>query len=104
MVVCVHVDLPGVPAVAAAACLAIDYHLRRKVHVRPGSLSHDVYAIGHRTRRSVSPATPAVYWDVLIAAPGEVVGATDVTPIPALWQVAHAQVLMRTRRGYMLGN
>lgn len=44
---------------------------------------------------AVSPARPAVLWDVLVAGGAHVIDSIDVSPVPALGQLGEVQILMR---------
>lgn len=78
-------DFDRVAAVAAAACETVDEDLWREGYIGPGSVTGDVDSVGDGACGAMGPASAAVLWNVLVAAPGEVVDVGDVSPVPGSW-------------------
>mmetsp|Transcript_57238 Transcript_57238/g.167517 ORF Transcript_57238/g.167517 Transcript_57238/m.167517 type:complete len:392 (-) Transcript_57238:196-1371(-) len=88
----VLVDHPRVTAVAArrrsTVCsgYAIVDYLAPKHHIWKFSTTHNLDPIVERRGCAMDPASPTVYWDVLVPVGSDQVSAIDAAPVKLLWQ------------------
>lgn len=95
------VDATRISSVAASSGLAVDDHLRRKSHIRPGSVSDDVDSVSNRAGSALSPAGSTVGRNVLILVPGNIVDSINVSPVPILRKVLKVEVFMWSLDSHM---
>mmetsp|Transcript_946 Transcript_946/g.2117 ORF Transcript_946/g.2117 Transcript_946/m.2117 type:complete len:254 (-) Transcript_946:815-1576(-) len=99
----VGVGARRVPAVACAAGLAVQQHLRGQADLRPGALAVHGDAVRQRRGDALGPAAGAsAMWQVLVGVPRHPAPSRHVTPIPLLGQSRLLDKLVRPRGGHAL--
>mmetsp|Transcript_38125 Transcript_38125/g.89861 ORF Transcript_38125/g.89861 Transcript_38125/m.89861 type:complete len:407 (+) Transcript_38125:838-2058(+) len=91
-----------VPALAGAAAVAVDQHLRSDVDLRECIFAHDGDPIGHDRCRRHGPAASAIVRDVLVSCRRQEVLAVLISPEEPRRKFAHIHHLVRPRADHPL--